>query len=238
MNKTINPEGFDASPLMTRPERVAIVALGPSINSFIRETMTDAQMGKSPFDEVWTLNRGVKGINHDKLFVMDDLKWIEKKAPAYAKYLRKYSKSKHIITTTAYDDYPNAIEYPYQEVLETIKDDIFNRNTVSYMVGYAIHIMVKETSLYGADFVYPNGVTAEEGGQAVAYLLGMMRAFELTHRIPNDSTLLYANKVRADPQTRVLQRPAYGYHRISEMKKDKEREAKVKKARLASLKEQ
>lgn len=215
--------GFNPLPLMTRPKKVALVALGPSCKTFVHEMMTNTQM-KSPFDEVWTLNRGVRAFMHDKIFVMDDLKWIERHKPDYAKWLKEHEMP--IITSTAYDDYPSSIAYPYHEVFETIGDDIFAKNTVAYMLAYAIHTGVSSISIYGADFIYPNGNTAEVGGQAVAYLCGMMRHFEMTHIIPGDSTLLYANTCKMDPQTGNVCREPYGYHRLREMQEEDDRNAK------------
>tara|TARA_Y100000310_G_scaffold334209_2_gene413397 strand:- start:838 stop:1563 length:726 start_codon:yes stop_codon:yes gene_type:complete len=219
--------------LMTRPKRVAIVALGASFMSFMRECMTNSYY-ENPFDEVWTLNRGIKGFHHDKLFVMDDFRWIEEHSPGYAKWLKEHDRP--IITSTPYPEYPNAIEYPINEVLETITDDVFAVNTVAYMLAYAIHIRVAEVTIYGADFVYPNGDTSEYGGQAVAYLCGMMRHFGLIHRIPQESTLLYANKVKQNPQTGQLVRQLYGWHRKDQMAEKADKAAKIDKERKASLK--
>lgn len=226
-------EGLNTDALFTRPNRIAIVALGPSYQSFIRETMGNRGMS-GHFDEVWTLNRGFKAFTHDKLFVMDDLKWIEQENKGYAKFLQKHNRP--IITSTVYDNYPNAIAYPFTEVMETIQDDVFAVNTVSYMVAYAIHIRVKEIYIYGADFVYPTGDTSEAGGQAVAYLCGMMRGFDIIHVLPGDTTLLYANRVEAQPgggQRREL----YGYHRIAQMKEAKDKMTKMNAARRASRKD-
>jgi hypothetical protein len=222
-----NNQGLFIEPLMTRPEKVAIVALGGSAKSFIAERMSNNGI-KNNFDEVWTLNRGLRAYPHDKLFVMDDLKWIEDHNKAYADFLKKHDKP--IITSTVYDDYPMAVEYPLQYVMETIEDDIFAVNTVSYMVAYAIHIGVKEVSIYGADFFYPNGQTAEAGGQAVAYLCGMMRKYGMVHRIPGDSTLLYANKVKMRPDG-GMSRELYGYHRKGQLQAKKDTDKKLKEMR-------
>ncbi len=227
---TANPGGLLLEPLTTRPERVALVALGRSCHDFIlemigQETRRDT---KNPmFDEVWTLNRGLRGIQHDKLFVMDDLTWIEKKKDkAYAKWLKVHDKP--IITSTAYADYPMSVAYPLQEVCDFIEDDIFTVNTVSYMVAYAMFTGVKHLSIYGADFFYPGGQTAEEGGQAVAYLLGMCAASKmLTPHIPGSSSLLYACNVKPGPGG-ALRRAPYGYHRLEELQKAKEIEKKRK----------
>lgn len=216
INPEINPSGIDLSPLMTRPKRIAIVALGQSSQGFMRRQMSDVGV-KHPYDEVWTLNRGMQGFHHDKLFVMDDLKWIEKhRSKAYADFLKKHDKP--IITSTVYGDFPTAVPYPLKEVIEFHEDDIFAVNTVSYMVAYALYIGVEELHLFGADFIYKNGVTVEEGGLAVAYMLGRCRMYGCTHVLTNETTMLYANKCmqRADGS---IGREPYGWHRLAEMQK-------------------
>lgn len=220
IDETINPEGLDFRPLHDRPKKVAIVALGQSSHQFVVEQMSDQGL-KEPFDEVWTVNRGIRGFQHDKVFCMDDFRWIEKRNPDYAAFLK--NSDKPVFTSTKYPDYPNAVEYPMAEVLETIQDDIFAVNTVAYMVAYALHIGVERLSIYGADFIYPNGNTAEAGGQAVAFLLGKGLESGMLYRIPQSSTLLYSDKV--DFTKPRPQREWYGYHRKREMA-----EAEAKKA--------
>jgi hypothetical protein len=228
MNKQVNPGGIDMSPLMTRPEKVALVALGMSSRSFINTAMSNATM-RSPFDEVWTVNRGFAGFRHDKLFVMDDLKWLEREKPDYAAWLKKHKMP--IITSTVYGDYPTAIPYPILETIEFLEDDIHTVNTVSYAVAYAMYIGVKELCLYGCDFTYKNGITVEEGGLAVAYLLGRFKELGMRHTLPGETTMLYANKVIQRPDGSIG-RPAYGYHRLTEMAKedalDKQRKQRKK----------
>lgn len=207
-----NAQGELIEPSLDRPKKIAIVALGASCRSFVLETLS--KQGLSYYDEVWTVNRGFRGIRHDRLFVMDDFKWIAERDPAYAEFLKKHDKP--IMTSTVYADYPQAVAYPLQAVMETIGDDAFAVNTVAYMIAYAMHIGVKEMSIYGADFVYPNGNTAEFGGQACTYLLGMCRHFDIQFRLPGDTTLLYANKVKPLPGGGMGREP-YGYHRKREM---------------------
>ena len=232
-SEKVNMEGLFVDPLLSRPSRVALVALGPSCRTFVRESLSNPTMD-DPFDQVWTLNRGIRGFQHDLLFCMDDLKWLERKNKGYTDYLKNHDKP--IITSTVYPDYPMSVAYPLQEVLETITDDVFTVNTVAYMLAYAIHIRVKETTVYGADFVYPNGNTAEFGGQAVAYLMGMMRHFDLIHRIPGDSTMLYANKVKPGPNNVIGRIPYYGYHRLEQMAEEEEKENARKRSQKASRK--
>lgn len=227
-----NKDGLLVDVLLTRPNRVAVVALGSSSRSFMVEMLSNSQMD-DPFDEVWTVNRGLRGIRHDKLFVMDDLRWLNEHNSGYAKFLRNHDKP--IITSTPYSEYPMSVPYPFPEVMETIQDDVFAVNTVAYMLAYAIHTRVKEVSIYGADFVYPNGSTAEHGGQACAYLCGMMRQFDMVHRIPGDSTLLYANTVKLRENGQLGREP-YGYHRIKEMKDKRAKETKRKKSQQETKK--
>ncbi len=219
-----NKEGLWVDPLLTRPKHVAVVALGPSCKAVIAESMSTPGM-KNPFDEVWTLNRGLRGFMHDKLFLMDDLRWLEKHDKTYARWVRKHNKP--TMVSTVYHDYPNAVAYPLHEVMEYIKDDIFTQNTVSYMIAYAMYIEVERLSVYGADFVYPNGNFAEKGGMAVAYLLGMCQEKGIKFRLPAETTMLYANTVKMAGSE--LTRVHYGYHRKDQMRKEKQRGIKSRK---------
>lgn len=204
-----NPHGVSMEPLHTTPKRVAIVCLGHSTQHYVHESMTSGRMAK-PYDEVWTLNRGIRGYMHDKLFMMDDMRWLAGRDKAYGKFMENHNRP--IITSTVYPEFPTAVAYPFEQVHEKIGDDVFAMNTVAYMTAYAIYIGVTELSLFGADFSYPNGTTAEAGGQAVAFLLGLGRMFGMSYKIPGDSTLLYAHKVRPGPNG-ILCRDPYGYHR-------------------------
>lgn len=232
-NPHINAQGIDYSPLMTRPKRVAIVALGPSAASFSRRQMSDVGVN-NPFDEVWTLNRGFAGFHHHKLFVMDDLRWIEKhRSKKYAEFLKNHDRP--IITSTAYMEFPTSVPFPLKACMEYHDDDIFAVNTVAYMVAYALFIGVREIHLFGADFIYKNGTVVEEGGMAVAYMLGRCKMQGCIHFLSNDTTMLYANKVQHLPDGGVGRLP-YGYHRIDEMNKYEAEQAAQKKQREMSKK--
>lgn len=212
LGPVVNPDGVEAAPALTSPQRVAIVALGASGNDFIRQSMSTGLMAK-PYDEVWTLNRGFRGFHHDKAFLMDDMRWLAHKDKAYGELLKRHDRP--IITSTVYPEFPTAIAFPFEEVRAKLQDDIFAVNTVAYMVAFAIYIGVKELSIFGADFFYPNGSTAESGGQAVAYLLGRGMMFGMQFKIPNSSTMLYANTIRQMGNS--VCRPPYGYHRRKEL---------------------
>ena len=202
-----------ASTLKTRPKKVALVAKGASCQSFVHESLGVVGQ-KFPFDEVWTLNRGYKAFMHNKVFIMDDLRWLQVRDPIYANELKKHNRP--IITSTVYPEWPTAVAFPYQDVLEKLSDDIFNVNTVSYMVAYAIYIGVEELSIYGADFWYPGSDMSERGGQAVAYMLGIAHGHGMHHRLPHTTSLLYSNSVQFNPDGTNRGRPPYGYHRTSD----------------------
>lgn len=203
----MTPKQVKAS-LLTRPKRVALVALGPSFMEFFKSALPKKGQPYY-FDEVWTVNRGAAMFRHDKLFCMDDLKWIENQDPAYGNLLRAHDRP--IITSTIYKDYPMAVEYPLDDVLEVLGDDLLN-NTCCYAAAFAIWAGVEELSIYGADFFYKNAVAGEEGGQALSYILGMFKAHKMTFRIPQASTLLSAHTIQQKPDGSIG-RPLYGYHR-------------------------
>lgn len=209
-----NPDGVDLLPLMTRPKSVAIVALGRSSPHFITEMVNRGSGDEPPFEEVWTVNRGLRGFRHDKLFVMDDFRWLEKKHPGYAEWIKKHDKP--VFTSTSYPDYPNALEYPLEDVCRHFQEDCFAVNTIGYMVAYAIYAGVEDIWIYGADFIYPNGNTAEAGGMGVAWLLGWHKKNGGRYHIPAGSTMLYSDRVR-QYEGGVVRREHYGYHRKEEL---------------------
>ena len=199
--------------LETRPKHVALVALGPSYYDFIREAV-GRKDHTIPFDEIWTVNRGFQAVRHDKVFVMDDLRWLEQRDYGYAEALKKHDKP--LITCFAYDDYPMSVAYPIDMIIRRLEDDLLN-NTVAYAIAYAMMTNVECLSIYGADFYYPDVQMREEGSQACAFLLGVARSFGMKFRLPQSTTLLGANTVKIDPNSGKACRPLYGYHRRIEL---------------------
>jgi hypothetical protein len=191
--------------LKQRPERVAMVGLGPSANAFWLE---QAQFNEpAPFDAVWVCNRAACSFRHDCSFDMHDLRKMVTQYPNEQR--RLVMAEKPLITLRQYPEYPMTVEYPVLDVMSFIKHDILN-STPAYMVAYALMIGVKELLLYGMDFHYENLDRAEAGGQGFAYLLGMAQAMGVNYRIPSTSSLLDAYKVQlVDGQP---MRPLYGYH--------------------------
>ena len=171
--------------LRTRPETVALLALGPTSRHFYHEK---SRKKKIPhFDEVWAVNSAGNIIQCDKIWVMDDLKHVEEEYPAWACQLK--SSKTPIITCRAYPEYPSSVPYPLEEVVEVLKDDYFSV-TPAYAIAYAIFTGVKTMHIYGCDFYYPGSTATESGAASMCYWLGIARERKLNFRIPADSTLL------------------------------------------------
>jgi len=157
-------------------------------------------------DEVWVINSLIGTLEADKAFIMDDLRDIESRYPAWANTLKLTDVP--IITCREYPEYPTAEAYPIQEVQAFLNDDWFT-NTVAYAVGYAALIGVQDFYMFGCDFKYPGSSAVEAGHDNVCYLLGLARSKGLRYRIPQQSTLMDTNL--AQLQDGQLKRPLYGY---------------------------
>lgn len=181
--------------LQLNPGSVAIVAMGQSAGTYLRTCSTLGSRCKVA-DETWAINAMGGVIQHDLLFHMDDCKVQESRAESnpdgniagLMKWLKKHPR---FFTSKSYDDYPGAIEYPLQDVINNVGVSYFN-NTVSYAVAMAMHIGVKRISLYGVDFSYVNQAKAERGRACVEFLLGVASAQGIDIQMASDTTLMDA----------------------------------------------
>lgn len=192
-------------PLATRPQSVAIVALGPSSKDFI--TARAHKNSALLVDEVWAVNSGAEVFACDKVWLMDDLRKMQQRYPGWAQRLR--SLDKPIVTCRHYPEWPTSVEYPLMPVLKCIQDD-FLTNTVAYAIAYAILTKVEDLYLFGCDFMYPGSKIVEPGAESCAYLLGIAKERGVHWRLPSGSTLMDSNLCRMDENGR-LRRPLYGY---------------------------
>ncbi len=188
----------------TKPKSVTLLGLGISRmawgDSLVQSALADRR------DEVWVVNYGMAIFRHDKVFLMDDMRYQAERLPAYGKVMREHDRP--IITSTPYPEFPMSVRYPIEEIVKQIGDDLLN-NTVPYAIAYAMCSGVKDIWLYGCDYHYPNSTQREEGGQAAAYLLGMGRHFGMTFHLPEQTTFMGAYTAKnVDGQAR---RPLYGY---------------------------
>lgn len=190
------------------PRSVAIIGLGPSRQDFISEIATGK--GDVPWDEVWVMNTGIITFNYDLGFVIDDLKLVEERLPRLAAAVKQSKKP--IITATAYDDFPTAQPYPYDEILQMVGIPNVFANSGPMALAYAYWKRVKKIFLYGFDYTYPKLELSEFGGQALAFLLGMAGRFGASVEISPGTSLLgncYA-KFRQTDKGVEMDWPYYG----------------------------
>lgn len=179
-----------------QPKSVAIVAMGASSFTYLKLAAKSGGRQRVA-DEIWAINSMGNIIQHDKLFAMDDLKLQEARARerpesntgGLIEWLRTHP---GFFTSTAYPDYPNAIEYPLQKVIKVIGNAYFN-STVAYAVAFAIATGVKSIHLYGCDFAYRDRPEAEKGRACIEFMLGIASQRGVSITVPQDTTLLDAN---------------------------------------------
>ena len=175
------------------PKSVAIVAMGASAQMYLAVA---AQRGgrHEVAENTWAIN-GMGGvIEHDLLFHMDDCRLQESRTgteniQCMLKWLRRHPR---FFTSKAYPEYPGAIEFPLEDVVNSVGSTYLN-NTVAYAVAYAIHIGVNTLSVWGADYTYPDRHKAESGRGCVEFLLGIAAARGIAIQVPDKSSLLDAD---------------------------------------------
>ena len=190
----------------TTPKSVAIVAMGGSAITYHNLCATEGGRHKVA-DEIWAINSMGGCLQHDRLFAMDDLRLQELRAREYPNsntaglmhWLREHP---GFYTSTAYPEYPGAVEYPLQDVIRVVGNAYFN-STVAYAVGLALLMKVPRLSLYGCDYSYRDRKETEKGRACVEFLLGMAASNGMEVVVSQDTTLLDAN---APPDERI-----YGY---------------------------
>jgi hypothetical protein len=152
--------------------RVALVALGHSCTNYM-ELAFGAGGRKRIWDETWGVNAAGDVIQCERIFHMDDMRIQEARAAAgneKVKAMLEWMKTTQtpIMTSRAYDTYPSLVEYPLEEIVNSLGSNYFN-NTVPYAIAFAIHYGVKHLFLYGVDYSYPNIMDAERGRGCCEY---------------------------------------------------------------------
>jgi SAM-dependent methyltransferase len=180
----------------TEEKHVAILGLGPSIDQYLE--ITKRLGGRSRFcDETWAINALGNVFDCDLIFHMDDVRIQEiraKAAPAsnIAAMLNWLKTSQvPVITSRAHPDYPNLVEFPLEDVLNTFGQEYFN-STAAYAVAYAIWSGATKISLFGMDYTYPNVHDAEKGRACVEFWIGVARAHGIDIKLPKTTSLMDA----------------------------------------------
>ena len=174
------------------PKRVAVLGLGPSVFSWVGHRLSKNQEIQT-YDEVWTVNRGLRVFQHDIAFVMDDLVGEAQKDPAYGEALKNHNKP--IITSCAYDSFPMGHQYPLAEVCEHVgRQHCYFHNSIPYVLAYADYIGVTHITLFGCDYTDEKGNVREDDRANAEYWVGVLRAHHITVGIVETSTLCNQSK--------------------------------------------
>lgn len=184
-----------AHPTRNAPTEVAVVALGVTSRAWIdyglRKGGPNDATPASDFDEVWTVNRGVRVFRHDVAWVMDDLIGEANSDYRYGQFLMRHPKP--VITSVAYDSFTSSLTYPMAEVQAELGVEAvpYFHNSVPYIIAYALFIGVKRLILFGCDYTHPNAPNIREADRAnCEYWVGFARARGMRVGVPQDSTLL------------------------------------------------
>jgi len=184
--------------------KVAILANGETVSNYMN------RLSHLPrkYDQVWGLNQQAtwKGIDFDRVFVMDDLKL---RMPFYAGYdicewLKTYHKP--IITSCAYPEWPTSESYPIKEVAKYfgLPLGIAMYSTVDYMIALAIYEGATGIDLFGVDMADPLG--HYEMRASTAQWIGAAHARGVLVRTFVGSWFQYFTN-----PCQVLERGLYGY---------------------------
>jgi hypothetical protein len=187
---------------MKKPESVAILGLGPSVNQFL-ELAKRLGGSRSLASEVWGINALGDVIRCDRIFHMDDVRIQEARAAAkpQSNIARMLEWMKEhpgpIYTSRTHPNYPGLVEFPIEKVINDTKFAYMN-STAAYAVAYAVYLRVKKIYLFGCDFTYPNAHDAEKGRACVEFWLGMAAARGIEISVPQVSSLMDAMYTQQD----------------------------------------
>lgn len=190
----------------TLPRSVAIVAMGPSCTNYLLSAVNKWDRHKLA-DEIWAVNAQGGVLAHDRLFMMDDLAIQRARAeanPGGGVDTMMTWLSDHpvpVYTSRAYPDFPGAVEYPLEWVINQAGHVYFN-NTVPYAVAFAValHVaggegVVDELHVYGCDYSYDGDAHKRERGRAcLEYWLAVAACHGIRLVLPENTSLLDMNQ--------------------------------------------
>jgi len=177
-------------------KHISIVGLGPSSSDYVDRCKRLG--GRHAYcDETWVINSFGDVLSADMIFHMDDVRIQEIRAKddpksniaAMLPWLKMTETP--VMTSIAHQNYPGAIEFPLEKVINEFPCGYFN-STAAYAVAYAIYIGATKISLWGIDFTYPNAHDAEKGRACVEWWLGVAASRGIEIAIPKTSSLMDA----------------------------------------------
>jgi len=187
------------------PDHVAILGLGPSLEAYV-DVVKRMGARRAFADEVWGINAVADVVICDRVFHMDDVRVQELRAAAkpdsniaaMLPWLRAHPGP--IYTSVPHPDYPGTVAFPLQDVMNALGPDCvgYFNSTAAYAVAYAVAIGVKQVTLFGFDFTYPNAHHAEKGRACVEFWLGFGKARGMQIGLPNSTTLMDGCTIRGE----------------------------------------
>jgi SAM-dependent methyltransferase len=183
------------------PDHVVILGLGPSLEAYV-DMVKRLGNRRRLADEVWAINAVGDVVQCDRIFHMDDVRVQELRSAerpdsniaAMLEWMKTHPGP--IYTSRANPAYPGTVDYPLQDVVNSVTTSYFN-GTCAYAVAFAIHLGVKKISMFGCDFTYPNSHHAEKGRACVEFWLGIAWARGIDIALPVETTLMDANEPAA-----------------------------------------
>ena len=177
------------------PKRVALVALGMSAYDYIQHCDRTGNR-RELFDETWTVNTFCNLIESDRLFHMDDIRVQQARAVKNVRVRAMLESMKQykgpIITSVPHPDYPQCVAFPLTEVITKFGGSLYFNNTMPYAIAYAMLIGVKELTMFGMDYVWPNMAEAEAGRACTEYWIAKAQCAGIVTRVAQSSTLMDA----------------------------------------------
>ena len=185
------------------PRTVAIVAMGASHRDYLDDALNQSGRHRVA-DETWAINAMAGVIEHDRAFIMDDLRYFARQAretPAldgYRDWLHRHPGP--IYTSAVHPEYPGAVRFPLEDVLNSLRFDYFN-STPAYALAYAIHLGVPHVKLYGLDYTGKDRGFNEAGRACFEYWIAVAVQRGMKVSLSPNCTLC----------DHVFGRPLYGY---------------------------
>lgn len=188
----------DEPPKSDVPEHIVILGLGPSLETYV-DLVKRLGSRKRFADEVWGINAVGDVVKCDRVFHMDDVRIQQIRAErrpesniaAMLDWLKTHPGPIYTSRIPDGAGYPGLVEYPLEDVINSCGFAYFN-STAAYAVAYAVHIGVKQISLFGCDFSYARSHDAEKGRGCVEFHLGIAHARGIKIGFPGNTSLMDA----------------------------------------------
>lgn len=179
--------------------------------------------------EIWSLNHMCMtaekhGIKLDRLFIMDHFDDMPSMVEGHISRQSYVDQIKKLgipfYCPYGYDDIPNSIPYPLDEIMEAFNMPYLN-NTICFMIAFAIYHGAKEMHLYGINQVAGKEYYYEKA--CVEYWLGLAQGLGISTHIHGSKSALLRNRIRFGGNL------LYGYNKtateaLEELKKVKQKQ--------------